>query len=300
MAPGRMDLVTRLIWPLLLAGVAIVWLLGATGALPAVALDLIRRGWPALLVALGLLLLLGRRVRFGSALAVILSAGLAGGVMAYAYNQQRGQYREDYREPVDVAIGPEVTTIHADLSLLQTDVEIRAAPAADRAIRGEFVGSLESQISVDFSVEGGAGTLTLRETSRNPVPMLERVGRGRLTLSVPSGIVFEAITLSAGQSAAALDLSAASVRKLSVALHSGNIDVRFGAEPGLIGDLRTGAGDAVVTIPPNVAAEIALRGEGAVAFDEDQYTRRIDNVLVPRAPAQMQITLDAPGTVTVK
>jgi hypothetical protein len=295
-----MDLVTRLIWPLLLAGAAIVWLLGAMGALPAVALDLIRRGWPALLISLGLLLLLGRRVRFGSALAIILSAGLVAGVMLYAYNQQRGQYREDYREPVDVAIAPEVATISADLSLLQTDVEIRAAPDGDRAIRGEFVGSLESLVSVDFSADGDAGTLTLRETARNPVPLLERVGRGRLVLSVPSDVVFEAITVSAGQSGATLDLSAASVRRLSVALQSGNIDVRFGAEPGLIGDLRTGAGDAAVTIPPDVPAEIALRREGAVAFDEDLYTRRIDNVLVPRAAAQMQITIDAPGTVTVQ
>lgn len=300
MTPGRMDPLTRLLWPLLLVGVAIVWLLGAMGSLPTVALDLIQRGWPAVLVALGLLLLLGRRVRFGSALAIILSAGLTVGVMAYAYNQQRGQYREDYREPVDVAIPAEVTTVSADLALLQTDVEIRAAPEGERTIRGEFVGSLESLVSVEFGADGAAGTLTVRETARNPVPLLERVGRGRLVLSLPSGVVFEALSISAGQSAAVFDLSAASVRRLNVALQSGDIDVRFGSEPGLISDLRTGAGDAVVTIPPGVPAEIALRREGPVAFDEDLYTRRIDNVLVPRGDAQMQITLDVPGTVTVQ
>ena len=57
-----------LFWPLLIIVVAALWLLQALGTLPAPVADLIVRALPIVLVATGLMLLLGRRVRFGNIL----------------------------------------------------------------------------------------------------------------------------------------------------------------------------------------------------------------------------------------
>src|SRR5439155_4022713 len=77
-----------LVWPLLIIAAAVVWLLYALGVLPASIGDLIGRAWPLVLVLVGLMLFLGRRVRFGNVLSIVLCAILVGAVVSTAYSQQ--------------------------------------------------------------------------------------------------------------------------------------------------------------------------------------------------------------------
>jgi hypothetical protein len=305
MAPRRLDLVSNLIWPFLILLAAAFWLLNALGALPPVFIDLLKRGWPALLVLFGLMLLLGRRFRFGNLLAVATSILLIGGVVTVAYNQQSGKMREDYVEPVAYTLGPEVTSIQATLNLLQTAIEIRPANAGERTITGKFTGSLESLVTSDFRVSAdGLATFTLREAQRNAVPLLEQVGKGKLTLFVPSGIAISQLIITGREGDLTLDASSASIKRLSVTLDAGNMNVSLANESGLIGDLKTGRGDVTVAIPPQLAAQITLRGSGADSpqFSGEVYTLRIDKVLVPKRAAdpQMQLTIDAAGSATIK
>jgi hypothetical protein len=299
MAARRLDILSRLFWPLLVIAAALVWLLHTLDVLPPAILDLIGRGWPALLVGLGLFLLLGRRVRFGNLIAIGGTALLIGGVMVAAYNREGQQFRDDYREPVAAAIGPEVDTLRILIEVRSSEVDILPVATGEQAIQGEYVGSLESQISAEYRPEGRVGIFTLRESARNTIPLLAQVGRGRLRLHVPEGITIEELSINTGQGDVLLNISAVSVRRLVVTLEAGSIDAQFPAESGLIGDLRTGNGDATLTIPSTIPAEITLSRAGSVTFDDDIYTRRIDNVLVPRASPQMQITVNIAGAVTI-
>jgi hypothetical protein len=305
MAPRRLDLVSNLIWPFLILLGAALWFLNTLGALPPVFIDLLKRGWPILLVLFGLMILLGRRFRFGNLVAVSASILLIGGVVTVAYHQQSSKVREDYVEPVAYTLGPEVTSVQATLNLLQTTVEIQPANAGERTITGKFVGSLESLITSDFRVSAdGIATFTLREAQRNAIPLLEQVGKGKLTLFLPSGIAISQLMITGREGDLTLDASSVSVKRLSVTLDTGNMDVKLANESGLIGDLKTGRGDVTVAIPPQLAAQIALRGPGADSpyFSGEVYTLRIDKVLVPNRAAnpQMQLTIDATGSVTIK
>src|SRR5579871_4640134 len=91
------------IWPILILLAAAIWALQALGTLPTIASDLIGRGWPVLLVAAGVMLLIGRRVRFGNFIVVILSVALVGGLTAAAYSQQAGKVVADQHKPFEQA-----------------------------------------------------------------------------------------------------------------------------------------------------------------------------------------------------
>lgn len=298
----RLDFVSNLVWPVLLIVAAGLWLVYLAGGLSPVALDLIERGWPAVLVAVGLMALIGRRARYGNALAVGAALLLVGGVAVMAYGRQAGQVRTDYIEPVNITLPPEVNTLRAIISVRQTEVEIRQAE--DNVIRGEFSGSTASIVSVEFAPEGATGNFTLRETQRSAVPMLSEVGRGKLTLTLPAGAVYERLEITVSDGNLTLGASTLRVRALSLSTETGNVSVTFAPETGLIGDIRSARGDVSVTIPPALAAQIALRGSGAdrAQFSDAIYTLRIDKVLVPKSAAdpQMQLTIDAAGQIVIQ
>lgn len=295
MTSRRPDLLSRLIWPAAIIVLAILWMVYTVGGFSEAALDLIGRGWPVLLVALGLMLLIGRRLRFGNTLSLGIAAVLVIGVGLTAYSRESSRLRDDYRLPIAYTLGPEVLAIRLSADLLATTVEVKAA--ADRVISGEFVGSLESLVSVDFQIASGIATLDLRETNRNAIPLLGRSGRGTLTLLLPVGLTVEQLTVTGREGGLTLDLTSISVKRLNASTGGGDINAQFGNESGLIGDLKTGRGAATVIIPPEIAAEIALIGPGAdtAQFSPEDYTLRIDKVLVPkRAPnAQMQLRIEA-------
>lgn len=297
----RSDLLSASVWGIAIIGAALIALLGALNAIPPVVTDLIRRGYPVLFIALGLMILLGRRMRFGNALAVGVSAALFVGVATIAYNRQSTQFREDYREPFSYALSVETLSLQADVRTWRTEIEILPAPTGERQIRGEFVGSLESLVAVDYRFEGGKGIFSLTESARNPVPLLESVGRGKLTLYLPQGIAIDGLTLQSIEGSLNLNAAGVNLRAISITMQSGGIQAIFSDIPGLIGDLTARGGKVEVTIPASIPAQVALRGGGAgrPSFSAERYTLRIDNVLVPKGDPLMQLTIDA-GEIVVQ
>src|SRR5215217_5116126 len=117
---------TRLtiVWPLLIIIAALFWMSQVLGLVPVAINDLLARTWPVLFVALGLMLLLGRRVRFGNLLSLVVCVVLIGGVVTTAYSQQAGKVRTDNQKPFVQAIEPTVTNVEIMLTTLATEVEI--------------------------------------------------------------------------------------------------------------------------------------------------------------------------------
>src|SRR5258708_17902767 len=97
-------------WPFVIMAAAALWMAYALNVLPASIAELLSRVWPILLVAFGLMLLLGRRMRFGNFLALGLSLALTVGVVAVAYSQQGKQFRTDKQTTLTHAVDTPIET----------------------------------------------------------------------------------------------------------------------------------------------------------------------------------------------
>lgn len=296
-----MTALDRLSLPLIVLLAAALWIAHLLNLIPSALSDLLGRAAPALLIALGLALLFGRRARYGNLIALSVTLALVAGIAALSFNREAGAFREDYVETLDYTLPPNVTAVRLSAALRRTEISVNASEG--RTLSGEFRGSLESLLTPSYRVEGDTAILELRETQREALLTLEQVGRGRLTLNLPAAVTVEDLTISAAEGDLALTAERLTLRNVQIVLSSGNLTAQFGKSIGLLADLKA-SGAIVVRIPAELAAEIALRGNGANAprFDEALYTRRIDNVLVPSGAAetQAQLTLDAGDTITVE
>jgi hypothetical protein len=296
-----MTALDRLSLPVIVLLAAALWLAHLLNLIPSALSDLLGRAAPALLIALGLALLLGRRARYGNLIALGATLALVSGVAVISFNREAGAFREDYVETLDYTLPPNVVAVRLSAELRRTAISVRAAEG--RALSGEFRGSFESLLTPSYRVEGDVAVLTIQETRREGLLTLEQVGRGRLTLNLPAAVAIEDLTISAAEGDLALEAERLTLRNVQIRLSGGDLSAQFGRSVGLLADLKA-SGAIAVRIPAELAAEIALRGNGARAprFDEAIYTRRIDNVLVPSGAAetQAQLTLEAGGTITVE
>ncbi|MCS6871831.1 MAG: hypothetical protein NZ571_10275 [Anaerolineae bacterium] len=295
-----MTALDRLTVPLLILLAAALWIAHLLGAIPPALTDLLSRTAPALLIALGLVLLLGRRARYGNLIALGVTLALISGVAALGFSREANLFREDYVETLDYTLPPNVTSVRLSAALRRTEVIVRATEG--RLLSGEFRGSFESLLTPSYRVEGDVAILDLQETQREALLRLDQVGRGRLTLNLPSAVTIETLKLSTAQGNMSLEAEQLALRDVQIAATSGDIIAQFGKSVGLLAALKA-SGAITVRIPSELPAEIALRGNGAGAprFDEARYTRRIDNVLVPNfGEAQAQLTLEAGGAITVE
>lgn len=305
MSQSRISL--NVLWPILVLLAAGLWFFQALNGLPNAIIDLLHRIAPILLIAFGLMLLLGRRIRYGNLIAVVLSTVLAVGIVVMAYGQKTTTLRTDYAQPVNYAIAPSVTNLRLTIRVMQTEIELKPTDnpvAADKqVIVGNFLGSLESLVTTNYSVDGTTGVFTLSETPRNAIPSLDLIGRGKLSLTIPANLPIDQLTITGQQGSLTLDVSQNRLNRLSVNLAGGDIAIKFANQSGLIADLKS-SGDTSVEIPQGVAAQIALRGagSGAPVYSDAIYILDRSGTLVPKGAVspQMQLTIDAGGRITVK
>jgi hypothetical protein len=273
---------TNLLWGVVLLAVAVILLLRALALLPEGVYDIIARGWPLLLVLAGLSILLRDRVPVGSLIALVLCAVLAGGVVSYAFSNRAGQQREDYRETILQAVDEGVTLLRIRVETLATDVELRGSTSENREVSGEFVGSSESQVSVVYTQDDEqSATFTIRETQPNQFPMLEAIGRGRLSLELPPEIPID-VQFIGEEGAASLNMDGLDLERLNVDVKQGDVlitlpahDPLYSEDSDSLGTLEAEAGDMTIFVPDEVAARLELQAAGGAP----QYDSSIYNLL---------------------
>ncbi len=286
--------------------VALVVVLRALDLLPDGLYDLIQRAAPALLVFVGLWLLLRERTALGGVIALVLTAALAVNVALIAFSARAGQMREDYRLPITEQISPDVTLLRVDVSLLNSDLNLLLADPA--AIEGEFVGSLESEVSVAYVEDGlGSAVLTLRETQADAFQMLADVGRGRLDLALPPELAVD-LLLQVDQGTAAIDAGNFDVERLNLTVNRGDARVVLplyapiiAAEDGRAGVIALGNGSLTVFAPEDLGLRIAFTSASAASpeVDESRYNIFIDGTIESRsydlADVVVQYAVSVPG-----
>ena len=258
---------TRL-WALTLVAAAIVALLRALDVFPEGVSDLLTRAAPALLIFAGLMALLPGRVPLGSILAVAATAGLVVGIALFAYSSREGEQREDQRLPIEQSVSESITLMAVNITTLDTDVEIIQADGD--SITGEFVGSTESDISINFVDPGdGSAEFTLEERKSSDFPLLEAVGRGRLLLALPQDIAV-AVAFDGEDGSMIFNMGALKVERLNIEVGAGNAVVTLPAYQPLSpnadeqpGRLTVNDGDITIFVPDDVAARLLLNRGGA-------------------------------------
>ncbi|NWF68010.1 MAG: hypothetical protein HXY40_02900 [Chloroflexi bacterium] len=305
---------TNVLLGLVVFGVALLLLLRALGVVPDGIYDLLTRAWPALLVLFGLTLFLRARVPLGSLLALLLTGGLVAGVAVYAYSTRAEQQRDDLQQDIAQPLPPGLTLLRVRIETLATDVDIVRAPQGAASISGRFVGSSESQISVEW-LDGGdtTGTFTLRETRPAPFPLLAALGRGTLRLELPAGVALD-VEFRGTQGQATLNMDGMALERLNVDLARGDALVTLpnydplGTPPNEnLGTLAARDGNMTVLLPADISGRFELNraGSGIRPDFPDSYNYLDGDILEARgidsAATVIQYTITVPrGLITLQ
>jgi hypothetical protein len=274
---------TNLLWGVVLLAIVVVLFLRALGQIPDGVYDLMLRALPALLVLAGLSVFLRGRVPFGSGLAFILTAILVGGVATYSFSTRAEQQRDDNRVNFEQPVSDGITLLRVRLHTLTTDV-ILARALDGGSISGEFVGSSESAIQVDYTEAGdGTATFTLREAQPGGFPSLSAVGRGQLSIELPPQLPTD-IEFIGADGDATLDARDIWLERLNIDLREGDAlvtlpayDPQGSSDDAMLGAWAVRDGDITVVVPTSVAAHLELdRGLSGI---QPQYDPTVYNLL---------------------
>jgi len=283
----------NILWGVLAVAGGAVWLGLTAGIFPAGLTDLIQRGWPAILIAVGLGMLLRGRLPFSGVIALALTGAVVVNVALVAYSSRAGELRNDQRVPVSIAIPQGVTLLTLDIGTLATDVQITFDASLDHTVTGEFIGSTESLITANYAEEGARGNYTLREVQPNAIKMLDAVGRGSLRLRVPADLGLD-LVLRAEQGAMLLNLDGTQLERLNIDLLRGDAIVALPSyqpqsasqvDAPVNGTLTVREGAITVSVPDDVGARFELDRAGsslAPVFDDKVYNYLVGDVLESR------------------
>ncbi len=255
------------VWGLVAVVVALVVMLRALDAVPDGFYDIVQRGWPGLLVLAGLTLLLRRRLPFGSLVALVISLGLVAGVASVAYTNRADRVVDDQQIEIAQAVDSSVSLLAVNVQIADTDIEI--APGEDDTITGSFAGSTRSEIVLAYDErDDGTAEFTLREDRDDQLPTLNAVGRGTLSLQLPSNIAI-ALAFRGDDGDVTLNLSDVALERLSLEIDRGDALVTLpdyaprspnaDEQPG---QLIAHNGDVALFVPENVSARLELNRDG--------------------------------------
>jgi len=261
-----------LLWPLLLIGIGVVWLLGNLGVLSGANLSVLVRLWPLFLIAIGLDLLIGRRSPLLGALIglgtviLVIALMLAGPSLGWSSNLD--VRTDSFSAPLDDARSARV-----DLNLSVGDATIRPLADSNNLIEADlrYVGE------IDFRVEGGAErivSLSQRETTQvsiSPFEFLLPDGRAnelRWDIGLSPDVPMD-LTIQGGVGRSDLDLSSLQLTNLNIDGGVGEINVTLPAtrQP-YHATVNNGVGEVSLTVTRGAALDLSLSGGvGGVIVD---------------------------------
>jgi hypothetical protein len=251
-----------LIWPVILIGAGIVFLLNNLGMLSWGVWDTLFRLWPVLLIAIGLDILIGRRSAWGSlVIALLLLAVLA--VVIWPGAPQWGR----------IAGGPLTTeSISEPLNgATSADVEIGfGAGGLNLKALDETAGLIEGQVMLSPGER-----LDRRSDRAGHVAHYELKSRGVNSVRIWSGRVWDEqkvwnlglnrdvpirLTIGVGVGRSNLDLSGLNVTELDLTGGVGQVTLTLPQRGRLDAKIEGGVGEVIVIVPPGVAARIRAEG----------------------------------------
>lgn len=291
----------NVMWPLLIIAVGSIWLLKVAGAIPDAVGDILVRAWPALLILFGFDVLFGRRrlrmrgLNLEMSLVGLLAVlALLAGIVWFAYQKQADVLRTDNVQTFSQDLPVEVARVRVEVSLDRTTLTVN--PAQGSVLAAEFKGSQESEVKMNWLVEGDAGILRITETHPNAIPRLEDYGRGALVVSLPADVVIELFSLTSTRGDVTADLQPLHVEQLDLSVDEGDFSIHLPGLDVLQGKLKTGDGRVQLFVPPTMALILQMHGGSTPQYDALRYDLLEGGKLKRVNTQAFQISLDIWGS----
>lgn len=306
---------SNLLWGVILVTISAMLLLNALGEVPEGIYDLFERGLPVVLIFAGLSLLLAKRIPMSDLVSLGICGAIVAGIAFVAYDKRSSEMRDDNHVIIAETVPSSVPLLIVNVNTLSTDVEIRAGDTPTDGITGDFFGSTENEVTVSLDYEEGAdrATFTFREERGNDFPLLEAVGRGRLTLFLPPDMPI-AFAFDGGDGTALFDMGNIALERFNVEVGSGDTVVTLPEYAPLApnaaiqpGTITVGDGNMDIIVPQNIGMRFELnRGGSGIdpRYPEQNYLFLVGDVLEARdfedAEIQLRYVLTVPsGQITI-
>ncbi len=285
----------RVIFPLILITAGVLLLLSNLNLLPLSFWDIAARGWPLVLILIGLQIIFGRQSRVAALAIVALWILLVAGALWFAFTPSNAAPNAAMTTATISEPLGEIKTavINLDLGVSTTTIKALGADSNDLA-SGAYQHAQGTRLDKKYQVVGSEGRLSLDEEGF----FFVGIPHSRLDLGLSSRVPLQ-LKIDGGVGNATLDLSELNAPTIDIDGGIGNtllIAPKIGA---MKIKVSGGVGNLQITIPPGVAARIRVNtGIGGTNIDPARFPRA-DGFFqsVDYASAQNRIELDVRGGV---
>ena len=289
------------VWPVILIGAGIVFLLNNLGLVGWDVWSTLFRLWPVLLIAVGLDILVGRRFPLDSLLlagllVVVLALAVQGALPVGVNASASGNV--DRTETVSQAIdGAERATVDIRFGSGALNVTALASDSGS-LVEGTADLSRGETLRQDYRKSGDAGAFTLESAgtwSSGPDFILapEKTWDLSLNRDLPLDLIVDA---GAGQST--LDLVNLNLRSLTLDGGVGQVTVKLPAKGKYDVRIDGGVGQVIVMVPEGLAARVNVDGGLGGVTTQGAFRRDGDNYLTgDYATAENRATITVTGGV---
>lgn len=282
-----------LIWPVILIGAGVIFLLNNLGMLGWGVWAALLRLWPVLLIALGLEILIGRRSLWGS-LVVIL---LLGAAFTWAIANGGAMWPAgDTIERTEAISVPLAGAKEADVELSFGTGELRLGALQEGA--GLIEGRLDLGRGEQANWEArGKDPIYFKLSSQNAwfLPMGRNwYGDKRWELSLSRDVSMR-LKINTGVSQANLDLSQLNLSRLNVNGGVGQTTLTLPRRGNFRAEVDSGVGEMIVIIPAGMAASISVNtglGDVNVTGKYDRQGSRYVSPQYNSAANRVELSLD--------
>lgn len=287
------------VWPVILIVLGLGFLLNNLNILPFDIWSFLWRLWPVWLIAVGLDILIGRKVQWGSYVILGVVIAIVGGSMwfySFFGPALTGQLISD-------------TAIQAELKgATRADVEIRASvsefrlgalSAGSSLLADGTINRIDGErIRQDHEGSGGSNRLTIRSEGFTSIPFWGRNQRGgrwdiKLNPDLPISL-----RLGAGVGESHFDLSQLNLSSLTIDSGVGQADITLPVRGRFDAQINTGVGETNIGIPEGMAARVRVRqGIGSISVGRE-FERQGDWYVTPGFDqAEHRVTLEVSGGI---
>ncbi len=257
------------IWPFILIGIGVVWLLGEANIISAANLSVLWRLWPVILIAIGLELLVGRGSRMlgtligAGAVVLVIVLMIVGPSLGLAKNAEVKSAQ--YSEPVNGATSAKVT-----VGVSTGDLTIHAAADSADLLKADvrYFGTLT------YNTSGTTErAITLKDESNsgfnfNFFDALFQSEALRWDVALNSGVPLD-LEASNGTGSTHIDLTGFQLSALNLSSGTGSVEVALpSSQTSYSGYISTGTGSLNLTIPDGAAVSLTVStGTGSANLD---------------------------------
>jgi len=268
-----------LVWPVILIGAGVVFLLNNLGVLGWGVWDLLWRLWPVLLIAAGLDILIGRRSIWGSAFVALFLMAVFAGALVWGL-PRIGSVGELTTETVNLPLGS-ATRAEVEIDFGTGRLELHASPEAAGLVEGTVALSRGERLNAERRQTGNTVYAEVRSHGNWSYPSGtwtagDKVWDLGLSRDVPISL-----KISTGVGRSNLDLSRLQVTDLTLDGGVGQVTISLPRTGRLDGSIEGGIGEVIVLVPAGVAARIRVDGGLGGVNVSGSYARMGDTYTTP-------------------